>query len=204
MILSNLIICNKKNNGDIIISLDKEKYSFVNTLFVYGTDVNDSNYTRKLIPDKELASIQILKDEFNVIKNRVIEGYTENGKKLTEFDFMLLTFYLSEMEEVIVCKEGVFQWNSSLEDFEFVGKIDQVISMKSVTINENSEIQVDEFSLIFEKGSSFLVDGEYITYDINGKPILMLVVQNEFTNPIAIPYNQSFMKIESRDLITIK
>lgn len=204
MIFNEAINRSRGNVGDQLYSLNSRKRSPIRAIFVYGNDVDSSYPTRSLIPGKEFASIQTVRKEIAEIQRNSVRGYDQDGKDFDRDAYMVCTFYLSDME-AFVCKEGVFRWAYNMEDFEFIGTIEKVISNKTVTFLERTKIEVDEFTLHFEKDASFYLDGEYITYDSeNDKPIVMLVVQTDFTNPIAIPFNNEIMVIGSQDLITIK
>lgn len=206
MIFANTISRNKDRTEiteERVHTLNRKMDSSIKAIFVYGDDVKNTYSTNSIVPGKEFSSIQIVKQEIAEIKRNATGSNDKDGKKYDTDDYMVCTFYLSEME-ALVCREGVYRWVYDKEDFQFVGTIDKVLPQRTVTFMERTQIKLDEFLFEFEKDACFYLDGEYITYDSGGKPIVMLVVQNEFTNPIAIPVNEEFMEVGSRDLITLK
>ncbi|WP_251553984.1 hypothetical protein [Neobacillus muris] len=203
MIFYNVIDKSGKRTGGKIFSLVKKNDSLMEISYIYGADVVSLFSSKSLIPGKELASIQTVKQELAEIQRDSVRGYDTNGNEYDPDTYLVLTtFYLFEMG-AIVCREGVYRWADDKEEFECIGKVDKVVERKTVTFSERTQIKIGEFSVQYEKSANFSLDGEYITYDSNGNPTKMLVLQNEFTNPIAIPYNGEFMVIGSRDLITI-
>lgn len=204
MIFHNVIDKNpKRTTVGEIYTLATKKDSLTEVSYIYGSDVVSLFSTNSLIPGMEFASIQTVKKELLEIQRNSIRGYDMGGNEYDPDTYMVLTtFYLFEMG-AFVCKEGVYRWVDDKEDFECIGKVDKVVERKTVTFLARTQIEMGEFSVQFDKNEKFNLDGEYITYDVAGTPTVMLVVQNSFTNPIAIPFNEEFMVIGRRNLITI-
>lgn len=68
-----------------------------------------SYHTRSLIPSKEFASIQSVRQGIAEIQINSVRGYDKGGNTFDPDAYMVCTFYMAETE-AFVCKEGVFRW----------------------------------------------------------------------------------------------
>ena len=172
-------------------------------LYMYGNTTDELCGTTTIIDELEFASIDVLRNEIKEQRERSKETIT-NYDEEDYFDD-LSPWMLGEKEEegLIVCKEGLFEWRWDIEEYEFIGKIQRTHRQKKVSILTDFSINTSLGSFSLKKGDSFDLSNEYVSYDNDMNPIVMLVVHYSSYVPLVIPYDNDILKINYMDLVVI-
>ncbi|MEC1157840.1 hypothetical protein [Cytobacillus horneckiae] len=172
-------------------------------LYMYGANIEELYGTTTIIDGLEFASIDVLRNEIKEERERS-RRISINHDKEDYFDD-ISPWMLSDKEEegLIVCKEGVFEWRWDKEEYEFIGKFHRTHRQKTVTILEDIGVTIRTSNICLESGESFDLGGEYVIYDNEMSPIVMLIIHYKRFIPFAIPFVSQKMRTHYRDLIVV-
>lgn len=166
--------------------------------FMYGEKTNELFRTMKLLGTKDLSSIEVLREEIEEQKESIKKGHDEEGGEINTD----VIFPWGE-DEFIVCKEGIFHWDWDIEDYEYYGQANGYVQKKTVTMLKNLDINLGSEYIRLNRGTSFLLDGEYISYDDQNQPVVMLAIKALGCVPISIPYDREKVQISQVDFAVV-
>lgn len=173
-------------------------------LFIYGESVDSLCGSLTIFDGVEFASISTLRQQIIVQREEIQNGSDRDGNECGLDD--LDPWMLSEREDegLIVCKEGVFEWNWESEDYEYVRAYKRTSRRRTIKILRDSVINFGQTEVFLSEGSNFQIDGEYLAYD-NEKltPIPMLVLTKLGYSPFAVPFNKEVMFIQNQDYVVL-
>lgn len=180
-----------------------EDPELIPVLFMYGENVDDLRGSRSISDSEEFASIETLRKQYMKQKSMLKSGLNRYGSKIDFSDISPWMLSKKEAEGLIVCKEGVFEWNWEREKYEFIGKIRRTDRHKTVTILKESKVNFGRVIHLLDQNDIYFLDGEYVAYDVEMKPVVMLVLHQHGYVPIAVPYDNQVMVINNQDFVAI-
>ena len=194
-----------KDSADKVIYLHKEieDPELIPALYMYGNNVNELKSSLTIDDNYELASIETLRKQFVEQKAMLEKGLDSYGSKIDFSDISPWMLSNKEGEGLIVCKEGIFEWSWEKEKYEFIGKIRRTDRHKIVTFLKDSKVNFGKIIHFLEQHDTYLLDGEYVAYDMEMKPVVMLVLHQHGYVPIAVPYDNKRMVIRYQDFVAI-
>ncbi|WP_137744589.1 hypothetical protein [Robertmurraya siralis] len=166
--------------------------------FMYGEKTNELFRTMKLLGTKDLSSIEVLREEIEEQKESIKKGHDEEGGEINTD-----VIFPGGEDEFIVCKEGIFHWDWDIEDYEYYGQANGYVQKKTVTMLKNLDINLGSEYIRLNRGTSFLLDGEYISYDDQNQPVIMLVIKALGCIPISIQYDKKKVQISQVDFAIV-
>ncbi|WP_201317676.1 hypothetical protein [Paenibacillus sp. EPM92] len=102
----------------------------------------------------------------------------------------------------IACKEGVFIWDWGRQDYALIGHISSIVRQKRIAFARKTYIVHDQKKLQFELGESYLIVGEFVSFQFETMPIIIFVIEVG-SNLVEIPYDDKSQTIAVKDLAMI-
>lgn len=169
---------------------------FVEALYMYDDEEEGLVGTNKLLNGMEFASIQVVREETEELRETLETGLYENQ--------------IDDEEIVpwgdgglIVCQEGVFIWDWETEDYLWVGELVRTLRKKVVHVLKDSMVNMGSSYMPLEQGSFFLWDGEYVAYDDEMNPVVMLAIKPIGCVPMAVPFDKEVLMVREQDFALI-
>lgn len=166
--------------------------------FMYGEKTDELFRTEKLFGTNNLASIEVLRKEIEEQKEAIKKGHDEDRDEINTDEI-----YPWGEDEFIVCKEGIFHWDWEIEDYEYYGQVNGYVQKKTVTMLKNLDINLGSEYIRLNRGTSYLLDGEYISYDDQNQPVIMLAIKALGCVPISIQYDRKKVQISQVDFAVV-
>ncbi|MEC1748075.1 hypothetical protein [Schinkia azotoformans] len=165
---------------------------------MYGEKTNELFRTMNLFGTNDLASIEVLREEIREQKEAIKRGYDKDGNEINADEILPWG-----EDEFIVCKEGIFHWDWEIEDYEYYGQVNGYVQKKIVTMLKYVDMNFDSEYIHLNRGTSYLLDGEYISYDDQNQPMIMLAIKALGCVPISIPYDREKVQISQVDFAVV-
>ncbi|SOC24609.1 hypothetical protein SAMN05880501_11765 [Ureibacillus xyleni] len=184
----------KESNEELLMMQSESIKTIIPVVFVYGDDTGELFGTLKLFGTEELASIEVLRREIKEQEEAIMKGFNKYGDEIEDDEINPWG-----EDEFIVCKEGIFHWDWKLEDYEYFGQVEGFVKKKVVTMLKDVVIYYGVEHIHLYRGASYHVSGEYIAYDNEMQPLVMLSISPEGCIPIAVPYEKEKLTIFEAD-----
>lgn len=141
----------------------------------------------------EFASISAVRAE---IEDQLILIQKENK---SEDEMIIEEIEPWNNDGIIVCKEGAFVWDSVILDYVWCGELIRTVRSQMVQVVEDVTIDYGYEEIQLTKGEEYTLENQYVFYEEDNFPVIMLVMKKEDSAPIVLPYDKSVLTINNRD-----
>ncbi|QRG65987.1 hypothetical protein [Brevibacillus choshinensis] len=165
-------------------------------VYMYGDNSDELCGTLYIMDDLESASIEALRQDIQDQRGALKIGIDKHGKAI-DFD----SIHPWDEERFLVCKEGVFLWDWETENYIRIGMVKGTEKRKTVSLKKDLVVHLVESDFRLERGTSYDLVGEYVTYSESLHPVVMLVIHQHRCVPLAVPYYRENIMIHNHDYV---